>query len=112
VRVVGKAESHRLNRRYRRHNKPTNVLSFPATVRHADGRRLLGDLVLCAPVVAGEAGAQHKSRAAHWAHMIVHGTLHLLGYDHDKSAAALRMERRERRVLTALDFPDPYEAAR
>ena len=112
VRVVGKAESHRLNRRYRRHNKPTNVLSFPATVRHADGRRLLGDLVLCAPVVAGEARAQHKSRAAHWAHMIVHGTLHLLGYDHDKSAAALRMERRERRVLAALDFPDPYEAAR
>jgi len=112
VRVVGRAESHRLNHRYRRRNKPTNVLAFPATVRRADGRRQLGDLVVCAPVVAAEAREQHKSRAAHWAHMIVHGTLHLLGYEHERSAAAMRMERRERRILTALDFPDPYEVTR
>jgi len=112
VRVVGRAESHRFNRRFRRRNKPTNVLSFPATLRRVDGRRPLGDLIVCAPVVAAEARAQSKSRAAHWAHMIVHGTLHLAGYDHEHSAAAARMERRERRILAALEFPDPYEVTR
>lgn len=112
VRVVGRAESHRLNHRYRHRNKATNVLSFPATVRRADGQRQLGDLVVCAPVVAGEAREQHKSRAAHWAHMIVHGTLHLLGYEHERSADAMRMERRERHILAALDFPDPHEVTR
>jgi probable rRNA maturation factor len=109
VRVVGRAESHRFNRRYRHRNKPTNVLSFPATLRRVDGRRQLGDLIVCAPVVGAEARAQRKSRAAHWAHMIVHGTLHLAGYDHERSAAAARMERRERRILAALGYPDPYE---
>lgn len=109
VRVVGRAESHRFNRRYRHRNEPTNVLSFPATLRRVDGRRQLGDLIVCAPVVVAEARTQRKSRAAHWAHMIVHGTLHLAGYDHERSAAAARMERRERRILAALGFPDPYE---
>jgi probable rRNA maturation factor len=112
VHVVGRAASHRFNRRFRRRNKPTNVLSFPATLRRVDGRRQLGDLIVCAPVVATEARAQRKSRAAHWAHMIVHGTLHLAGYDHEQRAAAARMERRERRILAALGFPDPYEVAR
>lgn len=108
VRVVGRAESHRFNRRYRRRNKPTNVLSFPATLRRVDGRRPLGDLIVCAPVVAAEARAQRKSRAAHWAHMIVHGTLHLAGYDHEHSAAAARMERREVAILKAMGISNPY----
>jgi probable rRNA maturation factor len=108
VRVVGRAESRRLNRRYRSRNKPTNVLSFAATVRRAEGRRQLGDLVVCAPVVAAEARAQRKSRAAHWAHMVVHGSLHLLGYDHEKRADARKMEKRESTVLRSLGFPDPY----
>jgi probable rRNA maturation factor len=112
VRVVGRAESQRLNRRYRRRNKPTNVLAFPATVRRAEGWRQLGDLVVCAAVVAAEAREQHKLRAAHWAHMIVHGSLHLIGYDHEQRAAAEKMERRERRVLAGLGFDDPYEAPR
>jgi probable rRNA maturation factor len=109
VRVVGRAESRRVNRQYRHRDRPTNVLSFNATVREADGRRLLGDLVVCAPVIAREARAQGKSRAAHWAHMIVHGTLHLRGYDHERDAEAERMERRERAVLGHLGYPDPYE---
>jgi probable rRNA maturation factor len=109
VRVVGRAESRRVNRQYRHRDRPTNVLSFNATVREADGRRLLGDLVVCAPVIAREARAQGKSRAAHWAHMIVHGTLHLRGYDHERDAEAERMERRERTVLGHLGYPDPYE---
>jgi probable rRNA maturation factor len=108
VRVVGRTESRRLNRRYRNRNKPTNVLSFAATVRRAEGRRQLGDLVVCAPVVAAEARAQRKSRAAHWAHMVVHGSLHLLGYDHVKRADARKMEKRESTVLRSLGFPDPY----
>ncbi len=112
VRIVGRAESRRLNRRFRRKDRPTNVLSFQATVKHADGRKPLGDLVICAPVVAREARDQGRSRAAHWAHMIVHGTLHLSGYDHERGADARRMERRERSVLRTLGFSDPYEGAR
>jgi probable rRNA maturation factor len=109
LRIVGRAEGRRVNRQFRRRDRPTNVLSFNATVRAADGRRLLGDLVVCAPVVAREAREQRKTRAAHWAHMIVHGTLHLRGYDHQRDADARRMERRERSVLAALGFADPYE---
>jgi probable rRNA maturation factor len=110
VRVVGRAESRRVNDRYRHRDRPTNVLSFNATVPEADGRRLLGDLVACAPVIAREAREQGKSRTAHWAHMIVHGTLHLRGYDHERDADARRMERRERTILDHLGYPDPYEA--
>ncbi len=110
VQVVSRAESRRLNRRFRRRDRPTNVLSFPATLEEADGRRLLGDLVICAPVLAREAREQRKSRAAHWAHMIIHGVLHLRGYEHARDADARRMERRERTVLDGLGFPDPYEA--
>jgi probable rRNA maturation factor len=112
VRVVGRAESRRVNRRFRHRDRPTNVLSFSALLREADGRRLLGDLLVCAPVIASEAREQRKSRAAHWAHMIVHGTLHLKGYDHERSADAHRMERRERHVLGELGFADPYEVTR
>lgn len=110
IRIVSSAESRRLNRDYRGKDRPTNVLSF------AGGASLpgapvapLGDLAICAAVVAREARAQRKALAAHWAHMVVHGTLHLLGYDHEHAQDALRMERRERAVLARLGFPDPYE---
>jgi probable rRNA maturation factor len=104
LRIVGNAESRTLNRRYRGKDKPTNVLSFPS---EAPG--LLGDLVICAPVVAREAREQGKAPAAHWAHMVVHGVLHLLGFDHIRPGDAKVMERRERAILARLSFPDPYK---
>jgi probable rRNA maturation factor len=110
VRLVGAAEGRRLNRAWRRKDYATNVLSFPApAVRvRAVGPRTLGDLVICAPVLAREAREQGKSRLAHWAHLVVHGSLHLAGFDHERDADARRMEGREKRVLAALGFPDPY----
>jgi probable rRNA maturation factor len=106
IRVVDSRESRALNGRWRGRDKPTNVLSFPAS---PDLRgRELGDLVVCAPVVAREAREQGKRLAAHWAHMVVHGTLHLLGYDHARAADAKRMEGRERALLARLGFADPY----
>ncbi len=111
VRVVGRRESRRLNRTWRGQDHATNVLSFPADSQPAAVRpRPLGDLVICAAVVADEARLQGKTLAAHWAHMVVHGVLHLLGYDHELEPAAQRMERRERRLLATLGFPDPYLA--
>ncbi len=113
IRVVTPAESERLNRTYRGKHRPTNVLSFAAdpAVPAAAGRAEpapLGDLAICARVVAREAREQKKSLAAHWAHMVVHGVLHLLGYDHDHEPDARRMERRERVLLARLGFADPY----
>jgi probable rRNA maturation factor len=113
IRVVTAAESRRLNRDYRGKDKPTNVLSFPsdpavAAVVAASEAAPLGDLAICAGVVAREARSQRKARAAHWAHMVVHGTLHLLGYDHEDDGDARRMERRERVLLARLGFADPY----
>lgn len=102
IRVVGSRESRALNERWRGRAQPTNVLSFPG-----DGR-LIGDIVVCAPVVAREARAQGKTLSAHWAHMVLHGTLHLLGFDHARAADARRMERRERALLARLGFADPY----
>jgi probable rRNA maturation factor len=106
IRVVDSRESRALNGRWRGRDKPTNVLSFPASPE-LRGREL-GDLVVCAPVVAREAREQGKRLAAHWAHMVVHGTLHLLGYDHARAADAKRMEGRERALLARLGFADPY----
>jgi probable rRNA maturation factor len=106
IRVVGEPESRELNQRWRGRAKPTNVLSFPAAPEL--GGRQVGDLVVCAPVVAREAREQGKSLAAHWAHMIVHGTLHLLGFDHERAADAMRMEARERRLLASIGIADPY----
>ena len=103
VRIVGAAESRRLNRQFRGKDKPTNVLSFPYARRPVSG-----DLVLCAAVVRREARKQGKPVAAHWAHLIVHGALHLRGYDHIKAADAKRMEARERALLAGFGFPDPY----
>jgi probable rRNA maturation factor len=107
--LVGPAGSRTLNRRYRQRDRATNVLSFPATgVARRAG--LLGDLVICPAVLAAEARAQGKTLREHWAHLIVHGVLHLLGFDHVKPPDARRMERRETRILRQLGFEDPYRA--
>ncbi|TQV68232.1 rRNA maturation RNase YbeY [Exilibacterium tricleocarpae] len=112
VRIVGADESRRLNRQYRGRDKPTNVLSFPADLPPDLPLPLLGDLVVCAPVVIAEARDQGKPVEAHWAHMLVHGTLHLLGYDHVADADALVMEDLETRILLDLHYPAPYELDR
>jgi probable rRNA maturation factor len=101
LRVVGAGESRRLNKRYRKKNYPTNVLSFP----YGGGS---GDVVLCHPVIAREARTQGKSLRAHYAHLVVHGVLHLRGHDHLHRADAARMERAEIRLLRRLGFGDPY----
>ncbi|HEX7043827.1 MAG TPA: rRNA maturation RNase YbeY [Burkholderiales bacterium] len=108
VRIVNAAESAALNARYRGRAGPTNVLAFPFEPPPGARAHLLGDLVICAPVVNREARAQGKTAAAHWAHMVVHGVLHLLGYDHRSRAEARTMERREIAVLRRLGYPDPY----
>lgn len=108
VYIVDEEESQTLNQQYRNQAKPTNVLSFPADIPAELGVPLLGDLVICAPVVEREAGEQGKTLAAHWAHMLVHGTLHLLGYDHINDADAELMEALETRILGRLGFPAPY----
>lgn len=111
IRLVGKRESRRLNAHWRGKDYATNVLSFPVEGLPPVVRpRPLGDLVICAPVVAAEALEQGKTQSAHWAHMVVHGVLHLLGHDHEQDAEAVRMERLERRILGGLGFPDPYAA--
>jgi probable rRNA maturation factor len=103
VRYVGEREGRRLNRAYRGKDAPTNVLSFVYGTRP-----LAGDVVICAPVVEREARAQGKLVAAHHAHLLVHGLLHLRGFDHERPRDAVRMERRERAILAKLRFPDPY----
>jgi probable rRNA maturation factor len=112
VRVVGNTESRTLNRSFREKDKPTNVLSFIYPAQDSEHAEFdgdyLGDLVICAPVVAREAQEQGKTVEAHWAHMVVHGTLHLLGYDHENPADARRMERREIAILRCLGFDNPY----
>ena len=115
IRIVGPAESRSLNHRYRGKDKPTNVLSFPHEVvplsprERGRGEGLpIGDLVICAAVVAREAREQEKPLRAHWAHMVVHGCLHLLGHDHEHAREAEEMEGKERKILARLGFPDPY----
>jgi probable rRNA maturation factor len=108
VYIVDEAESQALNLQYRGKNKPTNVLSFPADIPEEVGVALLGDLVICAPVVEQEARDQGKHIDAHWAHMLVHGTLHLLGYDHIEDEDANVMESLETHILTKMNFPAPY----
>lgn len=108
VRVVGSEEMAALNGRYRNRPRPTNVLSFPAELPPEITPRFLGDLAVCAPLVAEEARAQGKDPDAHWAHLVVHGTLHLLGYDHQDEAEAARMETLETEILTALGYSPPY----
>ena len=108
VRVVGAARSRTLNARYRTKHRPTNVLSFGGAGLMPDGSIDLGELVICAPVVAREAFGQGKSAAAHWAHLTVHGVLHLLGFDHEGRGEALEMETREIQILDRLGFSNPY----
>ena len=108
VRVVDEAEITALNRQYRGKDGPTNVLSVPYEAIPGIDSKLLGDVVICAPVVAGEAIAQGKPLAAHWAHMVIHGVLHLLGHDHHREDDAERMESIEIGLLGELGFPDPY----
>ncbi len=107
VRVVDEEESRRLNRDYRHKDAPTNVLSFPADIDLPDVL-IWGDLVVCAPVVAGEAADQHKQYEDHFAHMVVHGVLHLLGYDHQAADEAAVMEQLEARILDRFAVNDPY----
>lgn len=108
VRIVDEPESAGLNERYRRKQGPTNVLSFPYDEPPAADGRLVGDLVVCAPVVQREARAQGKPETAHWAHMVVHGIMHLRGYDHMDQQEAAVMEGLEVEVLRKLGFPNPY----
>lgn len=108
LRIVGMAESASLNSRFRRRRHPTNVLSFPFEAPPGTRSDLLGDLVICAPVVRREARTQRKTTDAHWAHMVIHGILHLRGYDHRKRQDALVMERMEIRLLKELGYADPY----
>jgi probable rRNA maturation factor len=110
IRIVDTDESQALNSEYRGKDKPTNVLSFPFEMPECveAETEILGDLVVCAPVVSQEAIEQNKPLFDHWAHMIIHGTLHLLGFDHIKESEAEEMEQLEREILAKLDIADPY----
>ena len=108
LRVVDLAECAELNQTWRRRTGPTNVLSFPASGLETVAPHFLGDIVICAPLVRHEAATQGKTIEAHWAHLVVHGTLHLLGFDHLKPVDARKMEGIEKRVLRTLGYPDPY----
>lgn len=108
IRIVDKEESQTLNRDYRQQDKPTNVLSFPADLPDVIDIPLLGDLVICAPVVEQEAREQAKTGDAHWAHIVVHGVLHLLGYDHIDDNDAAIMETMETEILATLGIACPY----
>ncbi len=108
IRIVNEAESASLNQTYRHKAGATNVLSFPFAAPAGIPSDLLGDIVICAPVVVREALAQQKALPAHWAHLTIHGVLHLLGYDHQDAAQAEAMEQLEIRILAGLGYPDPY----
>lgn len=110
IRVVDDREGRSLNRHYRGKDYPTNVLSFPADLPEGVKLPLLGDLVICAPVVAREAAEQNKKLNAHYAHLTVHGILHLLGWDHEDDREAECMEQLEREILATLGIADPYLA--
>lgn len=109
IRVAGSQESAEFNQQYRKKAGPTNVLSFPFEDPPGVVTGILGDLLLCAPVVLQEADEQGKTAEQHWAHMLVHGVLHLYGYDHLKVDEAEAMEALETRILADLGFPQPYD---
>ena len=115
IQIVDEAGISELNETYRHKSGPTNVLSFPFEappgLPEEEAQALLGDIVICAQVVAQEAQQQNKSLQAHWAHMVVHGVLHLLGYDHLNDAEAEQMESLEVQLLNELAFPNPYQQA-
>ncbi len=107
IRIVDETESQDLNQRYRGKDTPTNVLAFPADAEYLD-YDCLGDLVICAPVVTAEASAQGKTGEAHWAHLVVHGMLHLQGFDHQTAPQTRAMERLEIKILDTLGYTNPY----
>ena len=111
IRIVGTKEGRALNRHYCGKDYATNVLSFPAELPEGVKLPLLGDIVLCAPVVAREAREQKKPLGAHYAHLTVHGTLHLLGWDHEDAREAEAMEQLEREILAEMGIEDPYAEA-
>jgi len=111
VRIVDEVESEQLNQQYRHKQGPTNVLSFPFQSDVPMEVTLLGDIVICAPVVVREALEQHKDPEAHWAHMLIHGTLHLLGFDHHTDSEADAMEQQEILLMQGLGFTNPYEVS-
>lgn len=108
IRLVESSESQQLNHQYRNRNTPTNVLSFPFELPEGIELDLLGDLVICAEVVEQEAKQQNKSLTDHWAHMVIHGCLHLLGFDHINENDADEMETLETQLLFSLGIADPY----
>ncbi len=108
IRIVDEQEIQAFNRDYRAKDKPTNVLSFPAEIPEEVGINLLGDMIICATIVNEEAKQQGKTQNAHWAHMVIHGTLHLQGYDHIEPSDAEIMEKLEVQILSKHGFPDPY----
>jgi probable rRNA maturation factor len=107
VRIVGLDEGQQLNSEWRGREQATNVLAFPLGEPDFEPR-LLGDIVICAPVANAECGDDPVAREAHWAHLAIHGVLHLLGYDHERESDAETMESRERTILAELGYPDPY----
>lgn len=110
IRIVDEAEGLELNKIYRHKEYATNVLSFPAEMPEGIlDIPLLGDLIICAPVVIKEAAEQHKSLEAHWAHLVTHGCLHLLGFDHEQEIEADEMESLEKELLMKQGYPDPYQ---
>lgn len=108
IRLVDENEMRQINLQYRNKDKTTNVLSFPCQLPEPLKQEQLGDILICAPVVIQEAQAQHIPVEHHWAHLVVHGTLHLLGYDHEQPDEAERMEALETQILNCLGYPDPY----
>lgn len=109
IRIVDEMESAQLNETYRHKKGSTNILSFPFEVPEGVELNLLGDLVICAPVLEREAQEQNKPLHNHWAHIVIHGTLHLLGYDHIEDEEAQEMEAKEIELLQTLSIPNPYE---
>ncbi len=112
IRIVDEAESRKLNHTYRLKDQPTNVLSFPFETSVKIDPVLLGDLVICRQVVEQEAREQQKQPESHWAHMVIHGCLHLLGYDHNEQHDAEEMESLEAKILCTLGYGDPYISER
>jgi len=108
IRIVGRDEIQQLNRTYRHKDRPTNVLSFPYEALPGVELPMLGDIAICADVVRKEARQQGKAQEAHWAHMVVHGVLHLLGHDHMVESEAQEMEAREIEILASLGYDNPY----